>query len=119
MNVEQRHARLVIALLLAFALDKAFGDLLTIRQARPNLVLCTLLIGCLYVGSNSGAALGFLAGLLEASYAAVYIGSFLVSRSLAGFAVGILEERLYRDSPIIALLAVALGTPLVEGCFFL
>jgi rod shape-determining protein MreD len=114
-----RRIRLALALLAAFILDTAFGRTFEIYGARPNFGLVTLLIACLYVDSNLGAWLGFGLGLLEASYASRYVGSLIVSRSLPGFFVGMLEERIFRDSVFVALLVVLLGTATVEGLFFI
>jgi len=119
MSVGQQHARLIAILLAGFVFHAAFGRSLRVGAAMPNLALCVLLVVCLFVGTNTGAALGFLTGLLEGAYAALYLGSFLVSRSLIGFAVGALEERIFRRNPSVAVAIVLLGTAATEGCFFL
>src|SRR5258707_1283391 len=94
----RRTTRLVVVLLLAFALHAAFGRRLTIAGARPSLSLTALLAACLFTDGETGAWLGFLAGMLEASFAARFIGSIIVTRTLAGFLVGFLEERIFRDN---------------------
>jgi rod shape-determining protein MreD len=118
-NAIPRSIRLGAVVLFAFTLNAAFGSAMEFHGARPNLAVTTLLLCCLYADANLGAQLGFFLGLLEASFAARYVGSFIVTRSLAGFFVGILEERIFRDSPIVALLVVPAGTLFTEGCFFL
>lgn len=119
MSATRLRLRLAFALLIGFALHAAFSHSLRIGDARPNLALCVLLIACLFVGPNTGAAFGFLTGLLEGAYVAIHVGSFIVSRSLAGFAVGALEARIFRRNPFVAVLIVLLGTALTEGAFFL
>lgn len=119
MNRQGQRVRLVIALFVGFAFQVAFSHTLRIRDIAPHIALTTLLVECLFVGPNTGAVLGFALGLLEGSYASRYLGSFLVTRSLAGFAVGAMEERVFRDNPVVAIATVLIGSVLVEGCFFL
>lgn len=115
----RRTARLVAMLLLAFALHAAFDSRLAIGGARPNLSLTALLTACLFTDCQTGAWLGFLVGLLEAAYASRFIGSFIVTQTLAGFLVGLLEERIFRDNVFVAAATVLLGTLFVDTCFFL
>ena len=119
MNRSRLRIRLVLVLLVAFVLQAAYGSALAIHEARPNLSLTTLLIVCLFADAPTGALLGFLMGLLEAAYTERYVGSFLVTRSLAGWAVGVLDETIFRDNLLVTLLTAPVGTLLVEGCFFL
>jgi rod shape-determining protein MreD len=111
--------RLAIALLIAFALHAAYASDLTIAGARPSLSLTALLTACLFTNCETGAWLGFLAGLLEAAFAARFIGSYIVTRTLAGFLVGLLEERIFRDNIFVAVATVFVGTLFVDTCFFL
>jgi rod shape-determining protein MreD len=115
----RRTLRLVIALLLAFSLHAAYDSRLMVAGAQPNLSLTALLTACLFTDCETAAWLGFLVGLLEASYTARYIGSFIVTRTLAGFLVGLLEERIFRDNVFVAIAAVFLGTLFTNTCFFL
>jgi rod shape-determining protein MreD len=119
MTLGALRVRLGAAILAAFILNAAYGSALQIKDARPNLGLTALLISCLFIGANSSAILGFGLGLLEASYTSMYVGSYIVTRSLAGWLVGLLEERIFRDNLFIAVLIVFLGTLFVHGCFFL
>lgn len=119
MNQSRRRLLLVCILVAAFVLHTALADDLMIGAARPNLGLACLLIECLWVGPNTGAALGLILGLLEAAYAGQLVGSLIVCRSAAGFAVGALENHIYRDNAIVASLTVLLGTAFSEGLLYL
>jgi len=112
-------AILVAFLLAAFVVHAAFDARMEIWGVRPNLGLCVMLLGALFGGPNAGALSGFTLGLLEASFASLYLGSFIVSRTLAGFLVGALDERIFRSSFSVALTVVTIGTAAVEGMFFL
>lgn len=111
--------RLALALVLAFALNAAYGSRLTIANARPNLSTTALLTACLFADCEMGAWLGFMVGMLEAAFAARFIGSFIVTRTLAGFLVGLLEERIFRDNIFVAAAAVFVGSLFIDACFFL
>src|SRR5262249_19579555 len=118
MNDGGRRIAMTLVILLAFVLQTAFVQHLMFRSIRPNVVLTTLLVECLFAGPNTGAVLGFFVGLLEASYSAIYVGSFIVTRALAGYIVGSLEDRIFRDSAAIAFATALFGTVAVEATFF-
>ncbi len=118
----QRAFRLGAALLLAALIQLAFSDSLTIRGARPDILLATALLSAMFCGANGGAALGFTAGLVYTCFAAPPnggFGSLVFSRTLVCLGVGWLEERIYRDSGLLAVAIVTLGTVLAEGIFFI
>jgi len=112
-------AKLVAMLLVSFILHASLAGSIVIRSAHPDIALTTLLVSCLFVGSNGGASLGTLAGLLEASYTNRYVGSIMVSRTITGWVIGALEERIFRDSILITISTVLLGTFASESLFFL
>lgn len=119
MNRRVLQIRLGLFLVAAFVVQSAFGGGMAIRGARPDIALSSLLVCCLFVSSAAGAAYGALIGLLSASYIDRFVGSIIVSRALAGFLLGALEERIFRDSVFMALAAAVLGTIAVEFLFFL
>lgn len=108
-----------VVLIGLFTLHAAFASSLCYRDWRPNLALTGLFLAALFAGPNAGAVMGFCTGLMEASFVCDDVGSFIVTRTLAGFAVGALEDRIYRDNIFVALVIVLQGTLLVHGCFFL
>ncbi len=117
MNRGMQQAALLIAI--GFIFHSAYARDFQIHGVTPNIAVCVLLVLSLFFGPNAGAAMGFCTGLMEASFVSDYVGSFIVTRTLAGFAVGALEERIYRDNAFVAIIAVVAGTLLIAGCFFL
>ena len=116
-----RAFRLSLALLTAALVQLALVPSIGIRSVRPDLLLATALLSAMFSEANGGAALGFCAGLIHACFAAPPLGGFgslLLSRTLVCFGVGWLEERIYRDSGLLAVVLVGLGTLLAEGVFF-
>ena len=113
-----RMTRLVILLVAAFVFHAAYDGRLAFGSAQPSLSLTVLLTSALFVNAETGAWLGFLAGVLEASYSPRFVGSYIVTRTLAGFLVGMLEERIFRDSVFVAIATVFIGTIGVDTVFF-
>src|SRR5947207_14768318 len=119
MTARRTWIALGLFVLAAFGVHLAHVADLQVYSARPNLSIMALLVGCLFLDAGSGAALGFLCGALEASYTGIYIGSILVSRSIVGFGLGALEERIFRDNLLVAMLLTLLGTLAIEALFFI
>ena len=116
-----RAFRLSLALLTAALVQLALVPGIGIRSVRPDLLLATALLSSMFSEANGGAGLGFCAGLIHACFAAPPLGGFgslLFSRTLVCFGVGWLEERIYRDNGLLAVVIVGLGTLLTEGVFF-
>ena len=116
-----RGIKLALVLFLAGILQAAFADAVRIWGGRPDLLLTTSLIGAMFCGEGGAALLGFSAALLHASLAApphAGVGSIVVSRTLVCFGIGCLEERMYRDSVLVAVGVVVLGTLAAECLFF-
>ena len=113
-----RMGRLVVLLLGAFVFHAAYDGRLAIGPAQPSLSLTALLTSALFVSPETGAWIGFVSGLLEASYSPRFVGSYIVTRTLAGFLVGMLEDRIFRDSVFVAVATVFLGTLFVDVVFF-
>ena len=119
MNERQRTIRLMGTLLCMFLLQIAFGPLLHLQGYSANLALTSLLVASLYGEAVQGCRFGLFMGILEASFAARYVGSIIVSRVIAGVVIGSLEERVFRDNVFIAALTAAVGTLATESLFFL
>lgn len=117
----RRAAASSAALAAAGLLQAAFGNWMHRGRAQPDLLTATAIIIASFGDANSGAAVGFAAGLISASLSAppTGFGSIVVSRTLVGFGTGWLESRLFRDSAIVAVGLVVCGTALAEVLFFL
>jgi len=81
----------VLLIIAAFILDMALGSRLTIRGVRPDITLAALVPLALAVRAVAAAGFGLLAGVLEGSFVSLAFGSYAVSRTLAGWVVGLLE----------------------------
>jgi hypothetical protein len=113
---------LSLVILCATLLQMDLAYAIRIGRAQPDFIILFIILTSMFCDANGGAALGFWGGLLTATVAAPPhsgFGGLIVSRTLIGFAIGWLEERIFRDHPLLALALVAAGTALAEGLFFL
>lgn len=104
--------------LLAFTLDAGLGQRLTVMNVRPDLAIAALVPAALAVRAGSAAWLGLAAGILKGSFIPLAPGSYAVSRALAGWTTGLLEERLFRDNLFVTMVAGVLASLVADGSFF-
>ncbi len=109
----------VLYLMTAFVLDMVLARRIEFHGVRPDLTMAALVPLALTVRRTGGAFLGLLAGALQGSCVSLYMGSFAVSRALAGWTVGLLEQRLFRDSLIVAAAAGLIASLTADSAFFL
>lgn len=118
----KRGLLLAVALFIAAVLQCAFANPMRIGAAQPDFLALVAFLGALYCDGNGGAALGFSAGLLHAAIVSpphAGFGSLITSRTAVCFCIGWLDERIFRDNPLMAVLLVALGTALAHILFFI
>jgi len=113
---------LYLTLFLAALAQMVWADSMRIGGARPDFLVLTVILTSMFRDANTAAGLGFWGGMLTAAISApphAGFGSLIVSRTLVGFGVGWLEERVFRDNPLIAVGLAATATALAECLFFL
>jgi rod shape-determining protein MreD len=116
-----RGLKLAGFLLVAGILQAAFGDAVRLWGAAPDLLLTGSLIGAMFFGEGASALIGFSAAIIHASLASpplAGVGSILVSRTLVCFGVGWLEDRMYRDNVLVAIVVALFGTLAAECLFY-
>jgi rod shape-determining protein MreD len=111
-----RRGALVVCV--AFVLDMALGRSLTLAGIRPDITLAAAVAVALLVGDAAAAWIGLLAGALQGAFTSVAFGSLAVSRSVAAWGVGMLDERLFRDNPAVAAAAGFVSVIAAEALFF-
>lgn len=115
----QRYLLPVGMLVLAAALQGNLPAWLVLKGARPDLPLVVLIATALSLDPLSGAALGFIAGLIHGSIVGASLGSFIVSRTIIGFAAGSVTIRLFSENPVVPVLSAGGLTLLGEVIFLL
>jgi LytS/YehU family sensor histidine kinase len=81
---------------------------------QPDFVLTLALVAALLTDAAVGSLLGLFAGLVSASLVGQAVGTFLVSRTIAGFIAGSFTERLYGKNWGVMLLGVFVGSVVAD-----
>jgi rod shape-determining protein MreD len=109
----------ILSLMVACAIQGNLPRFVTLFGAKPNLVLVVLIAYSLASEPGFGAALGFVAGLIEGSAVGLSTGSFIVTRTITGFLAGLVTTRLFSDNPIVPVVSAAWLTLVCEVLFLL
>lgn len=111
-------ARGALLVLAAFVLDMAIGHRLAFRNVQPDMSLAALTPVALAVRASGGAWLGLFAGVLKGSFVSLAFGSYAVSRCLAGWLTGLLQERFFRDNLFVTVAAGFMASLEADLTFF-
>ena len=115
----RRYILPIVLLFLAGALQGNLPSWLVIKGARPDFLLVVLIAFSLTQDPLTGAVLGFFAGLIHGSIVGNSLGSFIVSRTIIGFAAGSVTIRLFSENPVVPVLAAGALTFVGEALFLL
>ncbi|MFZ5824259.1 MAG: rod shape-determining protein MreD [Bacillota bacterium] len=85
-------------LLLAFLVQSVLGHFLAINQIAPNVVLVVVIAYGLLFGPEVGLIAGLLGGLLLDLTFSHYVGLRLLALGSVGLAIGMVEERVFKDN---------------------
>lgn len=115
----QRYALPAVLIVLAAALQGNLPEWIAFRGAKPDLILVALIATALTLEPVAGGVLGFFAGMIRGTIAGYSLGSFIVSRTIIGFAAGSVTVRLFSDNPLVPVLAAGGLTFIGEILFLL
>ena len=106
-------ARLSFVLFLALTLHLSLFASIHIGDAHPQVMLLVAIAGGLLMGSERGALLGFVAGLLADLFVQTPLGLSALSYALVAFTVGAVQSAVIRSTwwigPVTALVASFAG----------
>ena len=101
-------------LFVAAGMQAAFASRLTFFGGQPDFILTVALAAALLSDASTGCLVGMAGGLLSAATVGETVGTFLVSRTIAGFIAGLLTNRLYRGNVGVIFLGVLATTLIAE-----
>ena len=105
--------RLTLVLFVALTLHLSLFAGIHIGDAHPQVMLLVAVAGGLLAGSERGALLGFVAGLLADLFVQTPLGLSALTYALVGFSVGTVQSAMIRSSwwiaPFTALVASFAG----------
>lgn len=108
-----------LLLLFAAGLQTTLAPRLLLLGGQPDFVFAVAVAASLLADAGTGALAGFAAGLITAALAGDTVGTLIVSRTLAGFAVGALGARLFRANLVVVLAGAFLASLLAHGVYAL
>lgn len=111
-------ACLLIVLVTAVA-QPAVAHYLSVGAVYPDLAVSAVVVAGMFLGSAEGGGMGLLAGLITMSQIGhVGVAGALLARFVAGVLGGVTGARLYRQSPLVQMGAVAAGVLAAEAVQF-
>ena len=115
----KRYIWFAISLVAAAGLQGNLPASISIWGGKPDLLLVVLIAYALAADPATGAAMGFVTGLIHGSAVGLALGSFIVTRTIVGFLAGLVTSRLFSQNPIVPMLSAAWLTFVSEGLFLL
>ncbi len=113
----KRYVWPIICLLVAAGVQGNLPACISIMGAMPDLVLVVLICFALAEDPEFGATLGFVAGLIQGSVVGMGTGSLIVTRTITGFAAGMVSTRLFSANPIVPAFSVMWLTVMCGALF--
>lgn len=104
---------------LAFLLQTTMAGFLAIRGVQPDLALATVVSLGLLFGPEVGLLGGALVGLLLDVVFGRFVGLHLLTRGGVGLLIGLAEQRVFKESLLLPLMAGFVSSLLSEGATML
>lgn len=112
-------AGLILLLFLAATAQSLVASRLLYLGGQPDFVFCVVITAALLSDAGTGSVLGLVGGLLTAALVGETVGTFLVSRTLAGFVAGWFSSRLFRTNAGVIVLSVLAASVTAETVYAL
>lgn len=107
-----------VALLAAFVLQVGVAPYISIMGVSPNFFLLAVIGIALLGGANTGAVVGFLAGLLLDLVGTGAVGPMALSLSVTGFVVGLLDQHLFAEGWLLPVTILGTASVVSEILYF-
>lgn len=105
----------VIGLFVAGAIFQVgVAPYIAIGGISPNFFVLVVVVAGMTKGSNSGATLGFFAGLLLDLIGAGMVGPWAMVLSIAGYVTGLIDQHLFAEGGLLPITALAVISVLSE-----
>lgn len=115
----RRSILIFLAFFLSLILQTTILPLLRVGGVMPDLVLVLVVFTALFSNAFIGGATGFAACFLQDLLIGRYLGLCAFSGLVAGWLVGELENRFYKENPLVPVILVFCATFIYELVYFL
>jgi rod shape-determining protein MreD len=113
----RRNGAIVLLVLGSLLIQSTFIGILPLK-VKPDLVFVVVVLFALLNGERSGMVVGSLAGLLQDILRGRLIGMNLLALALTSYAVGWLENKIFKDNFLVPVVVVFLAS-LLHGLFMI
>ncbi len=113
-----RTGPLILAALVALLIQTSIIPLISYRGIHADLILVLVALSGLDAGTRAGLRTGLIMGAAQDLLWGRYLGLFAGTRALAGFAVGAIGRRLYRDKVLMPFAVCLVATWIAEAGAF-
>ncbi|KAB3531441.1 rod shape-determining protein MreD [Alkaliphilus serpentinus] len=103
-----------ILLIINLILQSTLFQYFAIFGVLPNTALVLIVSISIFTGKGKGAITGFVAGLLQDIIFGKMVGLNAMIYMLIGYTMGSINEKLYKDNPIVPILLTAASTVAFE-----
>jgi rod shape-determining protein MreD len=103
--------------ILAIVLQTAFVPVVGIYNVQPDLIMIALFVLCTKYGMMPGIYVGFFVGLSQDLYSPGLLGQTALAKTVAGFFMGIFNERFMRTDLIVKIIIMLLAFLLHDGLY--
>ena len=110
---------LLVLLFVAAALQGAFSARLYRWGGQPDFIFTVVMCAALLSDAGLGALLGLAGGLMTAALVGETVGTFLFSRTIAGFVAGALSARLFRANIGVIMLSIVAASAVAQILYIL
>lgn len=103
----------------SLVLESTLFNHLTVAGVKPDLILVLVVLYAMLHGSREGAIVGLMGGLMQDLMLGRFIGLNFLAKLLTGLIFGVLEYKIYKESILIAAVALIFGTLFHESLIWI
>lgn len=101
---------LIVAMGIAIFIQATLLNFFPVLGVKPNLLLILVVLNAFQKGYREGALAGLFGGLMEDLAVGSYIGMNALVMMAAGYLVGLVESKLYKDSTFIMIVLTLIAS---------
>lgn len=115
----RRNFLIVFSFFVALILQTTVLPLIQYKGAMPDLLLILVVFTAFSSNAAVGGSVGFIVGFIQDLIISRYLGLYALSAFLTGYIVGKLEDKFFKENPLVSILIVFLSTYFYNFVFFI
>lgn len=115
----RRNFLIVFSFFVALILQTTVLPLIQYKGAMPDLLLILVVFTAFFSNAAIGGSVGFIVGFMQDLIVSRYLGLYALSAFLTGYIVGKLEDKFFKENPLVPILIVFLCTYFYNFIYFI